>query len=66
VDLDVLTEAIDRLHGSDPSACADTESIEILQRQLARLDAFVTKATAVFDASGTGNPTAPPTPRRGW
>ncbi|MDR3648873.1 MAG: DUF222 domain-containing protein [Acidimicrobiales bacterium] len=56
MDLDVLTEAIDRLHGSDPSACADTESIEILQRQLARLDAFVTKATAVFDASGNWQP----------
>jgi len=52
VDLDVLTEAIDRLQESDPSACADAESMEILHRQLARLDAFVTKAAAVFDASG--------------
>jgi len=56
VDLDVLTDAIDRLNGSDPSSCADTESIEILQRQLARLDAFVTQATAVFDASGNWQP----------
>jgi hypothetical protein len=56
VDLDVLTDAIDRLRGSDPSTCADTESIEILQRQLARLDAFVTEATAVFDAAGNWVP----------
>jgi Domain of unknown function (DUF222) len=51
VDLDVLTEVIDSLHGSDPSACADTESIEILHRQLARLEAFVTNATSAFDSS---------------
>jgi hypothetical protein len=56
VDLDVLTEAIDRLCGSDPSACADTESIEIVQRQLARLESFVTNATAAFDASGNWVP----------
>jgi hypothetical protein len=52
VELDVLTEAIDRLSGSDPSACADGESIERLHRQLVRLDAFVTEASAAFDASG--------------
>ena len=51
MDLDVLTEVIDSLHGSDPSACADTESIEILHRQLARLEAFVTNATSAFDSS---------------
>jgi hypothetical protein len=56
MDLDVLTKAIDRLSGSDPSLCADTESIEVLQRQLARLDAFVTEATAVFDATGNWVP----------
>src|ERR1700736_2271999 len=56
VDVDVLTEAIDRLHGSDPSAYADPESIETLQRQLARLDAFVTEATAAFDAAGNWVP----------
>lgn len=53
MELDLLTEAIDRLTGSDPSACADAESIERLQRQLVRLDAFVTEATAAFDASGS-------------
>ena len=52
MDLDVLTEAIDRLSGADPSMYSDAESIERLQRQLARLDSFVTDATAAFDASG--------------
>jgi hypothetical protein len=52
MDLDVLADAIDRLSASDPSTCADTESIEVLHRQLARFDAFVTEATAAFDASG--------------
>ncbi|MGD0313156.1 MAG: DUF222 domain-containing protein [Acidimicrobiales bacterium] len=52
MDLDVLTEAIDRLSGVDPSAYCDGESIEALQRELARLDSFVTDATAAFDASG--------------
>ena len=56
MDLDVLTESIDRLHASDASAYADPESIEVLQRQLARLDAFVTKATAQFDAAGNWVP----------
>jgi hypothetical protein len=56
VDVDVLTEVIDRLHGSDVSAYADAESIERLQRQLSRLDAFVTQATAAFDAAGNWVP----------
>jgi hypothetical protein len=56
VDLDVLTEVIDRLHGSDPSAYGDVESIQAAQRQLARLDAFVTKATGAFDASRSWEP----------
>ena len=56
MDLDVLTNAIDGLSQSDPGLCADTESIEALHRQLARLDAFVTRATAHFDASGNWAP----------
>ncbi|HVA02482.1 MAG TPA: DUF222 domain-containing protein [Acidimicrobiales bacterium] len=44
------------MSGSDPSACADTEAIEILQRQLARLESFVTNATAAFDAAGNWVP----------
>ena len=56
MDLDVLTEVIDRLHGSDVSTYADAESLEMLQRQLSRLDAFVTQATAAFDAAGNWVP----------
>jgi hypothetical protein len=56
MELDDLTEAIDRLSGSDPSTCADVESIQRLHRELARLDAFVTEATAAFDAAGNWIP----------
>lgn len=56
MDPDVLTEAIDRLHGSGPSDWADPESIALLHRQLSRLDAFVTEATAAFDAAGNWVP----------
>jgi hypothetical protein len=56
MDLDALADAIDRLSASDPSTCADADSIEVLQRQFARLDAFVTEATAAFDASGNWIP----------
>jgi hypothetical protein len=56
MDLDVLIDAIDRLSGSHPSTYADVESIEILHRQQARLDALVTKATAGFDAAGNWVP----------
>ncbi len=56
MDLDVLTEVIDRLHGSDPSTYGDAESIQVAQRQLARLDAFVTKATGAFDVARNWEP----------
>ncbi|MGD0312231.1 MAG: DUF222 domain-containing protein [Acidimicrobiales bacterium] len=56
MDLDVLREAIDQLGGSEPSACADTQSIEELQRLLARLEAFVTESTAAFDAARNWEP----------
>jgi len=52
MELDVLTEAIDRLVGTDPSGCAGAESVVELQRQLARLEAFATRAVAAFDTSG--------------
>ena len=65
MELGDLECAVDCLVQSDPSSCADAESIESLQRQLARLEAFVTAATAAFDASGSGHPTAPAMPRRG-
>ncbi|MHB1486303.1 MAG: HNH endonuclease signature motif containing protein [Acidimicrobiales bacterium] len=56
MELGVLAEAIDELIGSDPSGYADGGSIEALQRQLARLDSFVTSATAAFDAAGAWAP----------
>jgi hypothetical protein len=40
----------------DPSDLADTESIEALHRQLARLDALVTAKTAAFDGAGNWVP----------
>ncbi|PZS23841.1 MAG: hypothetical protein DLM54_00550, partial [Acidimicrobiales bacterium] len=52
MELDVLTEAIDQLVGSDPSAYADAASMEDLHRQLARLDGFVTTVAGAFDTSG--------------
>jgi hypothetical protein len=52
MDLGALSETIDELVGADPASFADGESMEILQRQLARLEAFVTSAAAEFDASG--------------
>ena len=56
MELDVLTEVIDRLAGSDAACFADAESIETLQRQLTRLGAVVTGAVAAFDASGAWAP----------
>jgi hypothetical protein len=51
-DLDAFTEAVDHLVDSDPLACADAESIEQLFRQHARVESFLTQATAAFDVSG--------------
>src|SRR5664280_1764767 len=56
MDLEFLTAALDELSGSDLSAFADTESIVQLHRQLARLEAIVTEATAAFDAAGNWVP----------
>ena len=56
MELDVLTAALDQLGRSDPSAYADQESIQALQRQLARLEAFTTEATAAFDTAGNWVP----------
>ena len=56
MDLEFLTAALDELSGSDLSAFADTESIGQLHRQLARLEAIVTEATAAFDAAGNWVP----------
>jgi hypothetical protein len=47
-----LSECVDELFVAGPEAWADGVSIEVLQCQLARLEAFVTAATASFDSSG--------------
>ena len=56
MELDVLDEPLERLRGWGPSAFSDTESIVSLTRDLARLEAFVTEATAAFDAAGNWAP----------
>lgn len=56
VDIQTLTEAIDRLADAGPLVPADPESVEALMCQRARLDAVVTEAAASFDASGAWAP----------
>ena len=56
VDIQTLTEAIDRLADAGPLVPADPESIEALVPQRARIDAVVTEAAASFDASGDWAP----------
>jgi hypothetical protein len=52
MELEALGEAIDRLVATDPSTCADRESIVRLEALAHRLDAFRTEVLASFDASG--------------
>ena len=52
MDLDVLTEAIDHLVEAGPSSFADGASVEELQRQLARLESFITGAIGVLRRLG--------------
>jgi hypothetical protein len=47
-----LATALDGLCGADAAALAEGETVELLHRQLARLEAVTTKATAAFDAGG--------------
>ncbi|MBA3267188.1 MAG: hypothetical protein H0T70_02880, partial [Acidimicrobiia bacterium] len=49
--LDKLTADIDALVEADPAVLADPETIVALNRQLERLSAVNTRATATFDAS---------------
>ena len=46
----VLEAAVDAVCVADPAALADGETIRLLHRQLERLNAAVTRATAAFDA----------------
>src|SRR6267143_2495297 len=48
-----LTEAIDAVCEAEPARLADRESIQDLHRQLERLNAATTRATAAFEAAGT-------------
>jgi hypothetical protein len=50
--LEQLVADVDQICDVDPAAFADMESIKKVRRQIARLDAAATRATAVFDASG--------------
>ena len=51
-----MEDVLEHLGEVDPFALADPASIERLQRQLARLEATLTKAVAAFDASGAWAP----------
>ena len=48
-----LAAALDALCQADPALLADGESLVALHRQLERLEAATTRATAAFDAGGT-------------
>ena len=48
--LGALTAAIDAVCEEDPARVCDREAIKALHRQLARLEAATTRATAAFDA----------------
>ena len=48
-----LAAAIDAVCEADPALLADGESLVALHRQLERLEAATTRATAAFDAGGT-------------
>jgi hypothetical protein len=56
MDLDVLTEALDHLVEVDAASFGDGESVEVLQRLLARLESVVSRSVAAFDASGGWEP----------
>ena len=47
-----VADAIDLLVDADVNSLADAESIKLLERELSRFEAIVTKAVAAFDASG--------------
>src|SRR5438270_8751412 len=52
--LEQFVADVDSICDAEPAAFADMESIKVLRRQLARLDAAATRSTAAFDASGEG------------
>jgi len=50
--VDELESVLDRLTDVDPTVLGDGETVVALHRQMERLTAVVTRATAAFDASG--------------
>jgi Domain of unknown function (DUF222)/HNH endonuclease len=50
--LEALTETIDGLMQCDPSTRGDAASMEVIHRELARLESWATSATAAFETSG--------------
>ena len=48
-----LVSAVDAACAVDPALLGDGETVMVLHRQLARLEAVTTRATAAFDAGGT-------------
>ena len=52
MELDDFAEALDALVSSGAENCGDGASIEVLHHELARFEAFVTEATAAFEANG--------------
>ncbi|MGH9158268.1 MAG: DUF222 domain-containing protein [Acidimicrobiales bacterium] len=50
--LEALRTAIDTLVAADPSVLANAEAIVALHRELSRMEAVTTRATAAFDATG--------------
>ena len=54
--LDDLTEVLERLRETDPTALADTESIVSIHGHLATMEAIVSEAAAAFDAAGNWAP----------
>src|SRR3954468_8124030 len=49
--VEALSVALDVLVSADPTSLGDGEAVVFLHRQLARLEAATTRATAAFDAS---------------
>jgi len=52
VDLNAFIEAMDQLVAGDATECRDAESIIALERQLSRLECFVTKSAVAFESEG--------------
>ncbi len=63
--LEGLTEGVDDLVSQDASSLADPGTVVALHRQLARLEAVVTRVVGTFDALQEYAPDGAPARRRG-